>query len=463
MKRYLFLLLALSWGTTNYAQTFDVDTLRFSGNINDRINFVILGDGYTENELDQFAIDANDFTDEFFSQTPFAEYQDYFNVFMIKVPSNESGASHPGTATDVSEPLIPVVENVDNYFGSTFDAFGIHRLLVAENSIAINTVLANNFPLYDQVLILTNSPYYGGSGGTFAVSSVEASANEIAIHEIGHSFSQLADEYWAGSSFANERINMTQETDPSEVKWTNWMNDNGVGIYQHGGTGLPAQWYRPHQNCKMRFLGSPFCSVCTEGIIEKIHTLVSPIDDYSPDNTVNQPSFPIQLKLDLIHPIPNTLKSKWTINGVEFINNQDSITLNEANLSPGTNQVLVIVEDTTSLQRIDNHGDIHTYLVNWTIENTMVDIKEITSSINELNINVFPNPTTDQVEIQLKSSEKIDLEIEVITMDGKIINTTSMQKVEKIMLDFSKYLRGNYILNFKLGKTSIATKKIQKL
>jgi hypothetical protein len=82
---------------------------------------------------------------------------------------------------------------VDNYFGSAFDSYNIHRLLVPTKTFAINNVLATNVPNYDQVVILVNSPYYGGSGGQFATSSTHTSANEIAIHEIGHSFVGLID------------------------------------------------------------------------------------------------------------------------------------------------------------------------------------------------------------------------------------------------------------------------------
>ena len=149
---------------SSHAQVFDVDTIQYSGNIHQRINLVILSDGYQEHELDKFIEDAKDFSDTFFSGTPYKEYRSFFNVFAIRVPSNESGANHPGTATDVTEPAHPIKE-VDNYFGSTFDYYNIHRLLYPENTIAITNVLASNFPSYDQVVVLVNTPYYGGSGG----------------------------------------------------------------------------------------------------------------------------------------------------------------------------------------------------------------------------------------------------------------------------------------------------------
>ena len=86
------------------AQQFDVDTLAFNGNSDKHINLVILSDGYRQSELTKFITDATNFTNGFFNEVPFSNYKKYFNVFIIKVPSNQSGASHPGTATDVIEP-----------------------------------------------------------------------------------------------------------------------------------------------------------------------------------------------------------------------------------------------------------------------------------------------------------------------------------------------------------------------
>jgi len=85
IRRFLLLgILLLLNGITSLAQFFDVDTLQYNGNINDRINLVILGDGYQEHELSQFADDASVFSDYFFSIKPYKEYKSYFNVFIIK-------------------------------------------------------------------------------------------------------------------------------------------------------------------------------------------------------------------------------------------------------------------------------------------------------------------------------------------------------------------------------------------
>ena len=86
------------------------------------------------------------------------------------------------------------------------------------------------------------------------------------LHELGHTTAKLSDEYFAGASYAAEMPNMTAESDPAKVRWSRFIGKNGVGVYEYdnGGNG----WYRPHQNCKMRFLGKQyaFCEVCKEQI-----------------------------------------------------------------------------------------------------------------------------------------------------------------------------------------------------
>ena len=181
----------------------------------------------------------------------------------------------------------------------------------------------------EYTLILVNSTVYGGSGGEFPISSMASSANEIAIHELGHSLFNLLDEYYPGDGRLREDINSTQESDPSLIKWKNWLNNDGVGVYAYGTSGEAATWNRPHQNCKMRYLGRDFCAVCKEGMVEKIHDLVSPVNSFSPnsDAPVENPTFPLDFELTLIKPNPNTLESVWTLNGTTIGNNVDMVSL----------------------------------------------------------------------------------------------------------------------------------------
>lgn len=454
------------------AQVFDVDTIKTSVANEKGINLVFMGDGYTATELDQFITDATNFSNSLFSQSPFDAYSDYFNVYAIKVISNESGADHPGTGSTSEETNWPVpTTNVDTFFNATFDSFGNHFLLFYEidgnysnnTEAKIINVLADNFPTYDEALILVNSPYYGGSGGNFPMASTGTSSDEIAIHELGHSLFDLKDEYYPGDALAGEAINMTQDTDVNTVKWKNWIGSNDVGIYPYAASGNAATWHRPHQSCKMRVLGVPFCSVCKEGIIEKIHSLVSPIKTYTPNsNVVETETFPLEFQLDLIKPDPNTLESEWTLNTVNFANNADNVSILETDLEEGINTLTTVVQDNSTFLRVDNHDSFHVYTVTWTINYSTLGIETIESNANNFNISLFPNPTQDVLNLKIESSASSNVKVDILSLDGKTIKSIRLSNLESKQIDISKLSPGVYLTNFYSGNILIASKKLVK-
>jgi hypothetical protein len=229
---------------------FPVDTIMKNGSPDKYINFVVMGDGFTANEQDVFYSHASNLLNKLFEEEyPFCNYKNFFNTYAIRVVSNESGITHPKTASDCSS---MAAETKDTYLGCTFDKNGIHRLLSPVNNAKAFQVLATNMPQYSQAFILCNSTEYGGAGGAFATSSLNSSAFEIIRHELAHSFADLGDEYWAGDGYAAERPNITKQNDPALVKWKNWIGVNNVGlgkigIYPFDETALAKTYYRPHQ------------------------------------------------------------------------------------------------------------------------------------------------------------------------------------------------------------------------
>lgn len=459
MKIHLLFIASLLCIQISFSQTFVVEAIKSSGDDDKRINLVIMGDGYQVGELTQFETDAIAFMNDMFSQEPYASYENYFNVYIIKVISNESGATHPGTAGDEPVPAVPV-STVDNFFGTAYDSFGIHRLLYTANTALISSVLADNFPLYDQAMILVNAPYYGGSGGEFPIASTGISAGEIAIHELGHSFVDLNDEYYPGDLLAAESINMTQDNNPITVKWKNWIGTNSVGIFPYGTSGNPSTWFRPHQTCKMRFLGFDFCAVCSEGTIEKIHSLVSPIDSFLPASTsISNPTFPLNFQLNLIHTIPNTLESTWVLNSSNFESNMDDITVLENDLNNGLNNLTVVVHDATTLLDVDNHDITHVYTVAWTIDNTL-GIQDV--EVNDYNIAMYPNPSNNIVNISMENTLGKNIAMEIISMDGKKIKSENISNKVNKQIDISALNQGIYITNFYANDVLISSKKLIK-
>ncbi|MBC3759450.1 T9SS type A sorting domain-containing protein [Hyunsoonleella sp. SJ7] len=477
MKRYLLFLVFLFSLNLISAQVFDVETLKFSGPKDKRINLVILSEGYQTSELNQFITDAARVSNDMFMESPFSEYADYFNVFAIKVPSTESGADHPGTSTEPLEstisPIVPI-QTVDTYFNATYDSFGFHRLLYYEidDANANNTeakimmVLADNLPEYDAVVLLVNSDEYGGSGGNFAMSYSGFYAPDVAMHEMAHSLFSLIDEYFPiDETLAVEGINMTQETDPNLVKWKNWIGIDGVGIYQHeDDDGNPKPWYRPHQSCKMRRVDWDFCAVCKEGMIEKIHDLVSPIESFTPNNTtVNNPSLPLDIQLNLIKPIPNTLKSEWTLNGSNFANDVDDISLTSSDLVEGNNTLTAVVHDDSPLLKVDNHStSSHVYTVTWAINYSSLSLEDIQSKTNNYSILLYPNPVADILNVKIESNTPADLKVNILSFDGKNIKEFRLSSGVHQRINIDQLSQGIYLINFYANNALIDSKKFVK-
>ena len=414
---WLLLLLGGALSMPASAQIFPVDTLVKTGPLNRRINLVFVPDGYQTSEMPLFINRVNQTLTSLFGQSPFLEYQPYFNVFAIKVPSAQSGSTHPRSVTDCG--TVPAF-TATTYFNSTFDFGGIHRLLVPQAAGALGTVLANNFPRYDQVFVLVNHAEYGGSGGTYATASANASATEIMVHEIGHSFAGLSDEYWAGAQYARETPNMTQTTNPATVRWAPWMGGNGIGIYPH--TTDPS-WKKPHQNCKMQALGQPFCAVCKEAFVERIHTLATPLQSYTPTTlAINSPTQDLPFALNLLLPAPNTLRVTWTLNGTVFRRNRATATVPLAQLPVGTHLVRAVVTDTTALTRRAAHFVQHSYAVDWTVTRTVTGVS-LASATAEYEVETYPNPVGEVLNLAYTLPRAAPVVLTVIDAAGRTVKT----------------------------------------
>ncbi|HEV7396581.1 MAG TPA: IgA Peptidase M64 [Pyrinomonadaceae bacterium] len=160
-----------------------------SGDPSTKVDFLILGDGYTAKEAEKFEKDARRLTEVLFSTSPFKEHRGDFNVWAICPPAAESGISRPSTGVYRDSPL-----------GATYDAFGSERYVLSFDNRAMRKVA--QFAPYEFIEILANNRTYGG-GGIFnlysTVAADNAFANYVFVHEFGHHFAGLADEYYTSS------------------------------------------------------------------------------------------------------------------------------------------------------------------------------------------------------------------------------------------------------------------------
>ncbi len=414
-----------SW-TTMHAQVMGKDTLIYHCPTHHCLNVVLLGDGYTAGEMEKFLEDAADVIDHLFDEVPYANYRQYFNVFAVRVVSQQSGIRHPGTASDCPQPGSHPVSAPNTYFGTTFDFAGIHRLVVPTFTNLVTAALLSTVPEYDIVIMLANSPFYGGSGGTFAATTMHTSAKLIAIHELGHSFAGLADEYWAGPQYAFERPNLTANPNPETIKWKNWLTPGtGIGIHPHSGD---SSWYKPtHQACMMEQLHHPFCSVCSEATTMKILTMVNPVLNYFPTSEIVTVYGNREFGLELLLPEPNTLDVIWQLNEEWLSDTTAIIELDASLLMPGMNTLLATIKDNTELIRMN--APVHTR--EWSIFYDPASSSDTGPEVAILNVMVQPNPASGYVRLYTGNTQ---------TVQVTVTDMTGRQVLKK-----TDYLPGNII------------------
>jgi hypothetical protein len=196
-----------------------------------KVDLLILGDGYTAAERGKFERDARRLVDILFTTSPFKERRGDFNVWGLCPPAAESGVSRPSTGTWRRPPA-----------GSTYDAFGSERYVLTFENRAFRD-LASQAP-YEHVEILVNGATYGG-GGIFNLYATVAAdsgwAPYVFVHEFGHHFAGLADEYYTSEVAyepASDRLepweaNATALLDPATLKWKDLVAP---------GTPVPTPW-----------------------------------------------------------------------------------------------------------------------------------------------------------------------------------------------------------------------------
>lgn len=183
-----------------------------------KVDIVILGEGYTAKEENKFKTDLDKFVNIHFSQEPYKSLKSSFNFYGVFKPSQESG---------VDEPTHGSFKNT--VLNCTFNSLGSERYLLTEDNKTMRD-LAANVP-YDAIYIMVNHSRYGG-GGIYNLYCTFTTDNQwheyLFLHEFGHSFSGLADEYYTSDVSYNDfyplgiepvEPNITALLDPQNLKW----------------------------------------------------------------------------------------------------------------------------------------------------------------------------------------------------------------------------------------------------
>jgi hypothetical protein len=260
---------------------FPVHKIWYSGDPATHVDLVFLAEGYQDNEMEGFLQDVGRMADSLFLVAPFNEMKDRFNIWAVASPSMESGTDIPGER---------IYRNtIMNFSYYTFD---LPRYLTSTDVRRIRDVAAA-VP-YDHIAVLINTDRYGGGGiyqSYTAATSDHPLSLTVLIHELGHGFAGLGDEYY-NSEVAYEGFYAldTEPWEPNlttlkdfESKWKHLVAEgtpiptpntykyrNTVGVFEGGGY-VSKGIYRPALDCRMKSNEAPeFCGACQEAIRKMI-------------------------------------------------------------------------------------------------------------------------------------------------------------------------------------------------
>lgn len=246
-----------------------------------KVDMVFVAEGYTKEQMPKFEKDVREMVDYMFQREPYKSRKTDFNVCAVMAPSETAGPDNPGKGYWSRTPL-----------ASTFYTFGTDRYLTTSDYKAVRDAVWD-VPT-DAIFILTNTDVYGGGGiyGYYAMASSDNKfKGEVMIHEFGHSFAGLADEYFGSETAYEDFYNLKVEPwEPNittlvnfDAKWKKLLpaktaiptiaepdKPRVLGVYEGGGY-MAKGIYRPIDKCQMRVnTKDGFCPVCQDAISRMI-------------------------------------------------------------------------------------------------------------------------------------------------------------------------------------------------
>jgi hypothetical protein len=252
-----------------------------SGDPHTSVDLAFIAEGYKAVEMEKFRADVKKMVDYLFAEVPFSEYKDRFNIWAVEAISQDSGTDVPGENIYVNTAL-----------NSSFYTFDIDRYLTTQDIKAVNDYAAT-VP-HDYIIVLINSSRYGG-GGVYNYYTGTTTGNQLSpkvfIHEFGHGFAGLADEYYTSTVAYDEFYPLNVEPWEPNIttmvnfgsKWKEMIAKNTpvptpaedkykdvTGLFEGGGYSSKGI-FRSEMDCRMKSNGPKgYCSVCRNAIREMI-------------------------------------------------------------------------------------------------------------------------------------------------------------------------------------------------
>lgn len=263
MMLLLLLLLpqtAMAKNTEKSKTTFPVQVIHKTGDDKENFVIVIMGDGYTAGQQDQFLEDATQKAHGMLTWSPYREYSDRINIYAVQAVSNESGIGVYGGKSPDTYFHVKVYGKAAGFTNGGDERAKALRTELEENYLDEG---ANVGTIH---ILCNDTGSYGASVNplfSFSTNSEDNSDGMVMAHETAHSIGGLGDEY---ERYTN-KPNMSDTTDPEKIKWSKMLGFRGIGI-TNAGTDTA---FAPSRECMMRWLGQPFCEVCKMELARKLN------------------------------------------------------------------------------------------------------------------------------------------------------------------------------------------------
>lgn len=331
--------------------------IQVTGAAEDRFSLVIMGDGYTADELPKYREQVEEHLNVLWSIEPYKSYRNYFNVYSIEIVSAESGVDCDRT---LDAPKFDTALNMSFWGGCNPNS--VERLLTVDGELAKQ--YAALAPKVDQIVAIGNSDTYGGAGGTYATASGgNALSALITPHEIGHSLGQLQDEYdyysrgettgdYTGPEpTSKHHTTLTEEQmREQQAKWWRWLGEESesggkIGAFE-GGMYSSTGVYRPSRHSQMKTLGYAYDQVSREIMTERISARTELVTGSS------DPEIPAAsdetLWVETAQPVYHDLAVSWAVNGepIEASANTRSLDLGALGVAEGDEVTATVVDET---------------------------------------------------------------------------------------------------------------------
>ena len=276
-----------------------------------RVDVVILGDGYELGHQRAFDELAEDVPPLFERVEPFREYWEYLNFARGVCVSAEAGVD--GFGREYETLLGGFTRGTDS--GHVSVDFG-----------RVQSVLAD-IPHSDGIAIVFVKLGILGSGG-LGVAVIGGRDARTAVHEFGHAFAGLGDEYATHThvrGVVRDNVNVSSTDDPERVPWRHWLEARhpGVGVYE-GASGQAMHAWRPTASGCVMNDGEAFCPVCREALVLRIYSIVDPIEEtvpLAPPPGIEEPILlvedPVELRVRTLRPASHDLDVRWWVEPVE--------------------------------------------------------------------------------------------------------------------------------------------------